>query len=62
VIPMMREAARMLMRIGLVLLVMALVVRPFIRNQANMVGDDLAAIVSAALVLTAFAYVRFTRD
>jgi hypothetical protein len=59
---MMRETARMLTRLGVMLLIMSLLLRPFIKTEANLVGDDLAMIVSALLVVATVLYARLTRD
>jgi uncharacterized membrane protein YadS len=59
---MMREAAKALIRVGVVLLVLALLVRPFIKLEASRVADDLAVIVSGLLLVVAASYVRLTRE
>jgi uncharacterized membrane protein YadS len=59
---MMREAAKALVRVGVVLLVLSLLVRPFIKVEANLVADDLALIVSGLLLVVAVTYVRVTRE
>ncbi len=59
---MMREAAKALIRVGMVLLVLSLLVRPFIKVEANQVADDLALIVSGLLLVVAVTYVRLTRE
>ncbi len=59
---MMREAAKALIRVGLVLLVLSLLVLPFIKVEANRVADDLAIIVSGLLLVVSTTYVRLTRE
>jgi uncharacterized membrane protein YadS len=59
---MMREAAQALIRVGVVLLVLSLLVRPFIKVEANIVADDLAIIVSGLLLVVTVLYVRLTRE
>ncbi len=59
---MMREAAKALIRVGVVLLVLALLVLPFIKVEANRVADDLAIIVSGLLLVISATYVRLTRE
>jgi uncharacterized membrane protein YadS len=58
----MREAAKALGRAGVVLLVLTLLVRPFIKVEANRVADDLAVIVSGLLLVVSVTYVRVTRE
>jgi hypothetical protein len=60
---MLRLAAAMLVRIGLVLLVMAVLVRLLpMPNRADVVADDFAIAVSLVLVLAAAIHLRLTRD
>jgi uncharacterized membrane protein YadS len=59
---MMREAAKALIRVGVVLVVLSLMVRPFIKVEANRVADDLAIIVSGLLLAVSVTYVRLTRE
>jgi hypothetical protein len=59
---MMREAAKALVRVGVVLVVLSLLVRPFIKVEANRVADDLGIIVSGLLLVVSVTYVRLTRD
>jgi hypothetical protein len=59
---MMREAAKALVRVGVVLVVLSLLVRPFIKVEANRVADDLALIVSGLLLVVSVMYVRLTRE
>jgi hypothetical protein len=59
----MRPAAMVLLRLGLVLLVMAVLIRFLpVPNQADVVGDDLAILASGALVAVAFGYLRLTKE
>jgi hypothetical protein len=59
---MMREAAKALIRVGVVLFVLALLVLPFIKTEANRVADDMAIVVSGLLLVVAVTYVRLTRE
>jgi hypothetical protein len=60
---MLRLATALLVRMGLVLLVLAVMVR-FIPmpNRADVVADDFAIAVSLVLVLGASIHLRLTRD
>lgn len=58
----MRPAAVVLLQLGLVLLVLAVLVRLLpIPNQADVVGDDLALLASGTLVALALVYLRLTK-
>jgi hypothetical protein len=60
---MLRLAAALLVRLGLVLLVLAALVRVVpMPDQADVVADDFAIAVSLVLVLSASVYLRLTRD
>ncbi len=60
---MMRLAAALLVRIGLVLLILAVLVRLLpMPSQADVVADDFAIAVSAVLVLVGVLYLLLTRD
>ena len=59
---MIRQAASMLLRLGTVLLVIALLSRMLpMPNKADLVGDDLAIIASGALVVMMASYLRLTK-
>jgi hypothetical protein len=59
---MMRPLAVVLLQLGLVLLVLAVLVRLLpIPNQADVVADDLAIIASGAVVAVALLYLRLTK-
>jgi hypothetical protein len=58
-----RLAIAMLVRIGLVLLVLAVLVRLLpMPDRADVAADDLAIAVSLLLVLAAASYLRLTRN
>lgn len=58
-----RLTAALLVRTGLVLLVLAVLVRLLpMPDRADAVADDFAIAVSLVLVLTAAIYLRLTRD
>jgi hypothetical protein len=60
---MMRLAAALLVRIGLVLLVLAVMVRLLpMPSQADVMADDFAIAVSSVLVLAGVLHLRLTRD
>ncbi len=60
---MVRVAAAICLRLGLVFLGLAALVRLFpMPNKADLVGDDLALFSSGLLVLITFAYLRFTKE
>jgi hypothetical protein len=60
---MLRLAAALLVRIGLVLLVLAVLVRLLpMPDRADVVADDFAIAVSLVLVLAASIHLRLTRD
>ena len=60
---MLRLAAALLVRTGLVLLVMAVLLHVLpMPDQADVVADDFAIAVSLVLVLSASFYLRLTRD
>ncbi|MHB2027282.1 MAG: hypothetical protein ACYCPT_00510 [Acidimicrobiales bacterium] len=54
-----KQAARLLVRLGLALFIMALLVRPFEPSRADVVADDLAVLASLAVVLVGAMFVRF---
>jgi len=56
---MIRTAARVLLRMGIGLLVLAVLVRPAIRTEAGMMGDNLAIIACVALIITAALGIKF---
>jgi hypothetical protein len=60
---MLRLTAALLVRMGLVLLVLAVLVRLLpMPNRADVVADDFAIAVSLVLVLAASIYLRLTRQ
>jgi hypothetical protein len=60
---MLRLAAALLVRLGLVMLVLAVGVRLMpMPNQADVVADEFAIAVSLVLVLAASIHLRLTRD
>jgi hypothetical protein len=60
---MLRLAAALLVRLGLVMLVLAVLVRLVpMSNRADAVADDFAIVVSLVLVLAPSIYLRLTRD
>lgn len=60
---MLRLAAALLVRIGLVLLVLAVLARLLpMPNRADVVADDFAIAVCLVLVLAASIHLRLTRD
>lgn len=60
---MLRLTAALLVRVGLVLLVMAVLVRLLpMPDQADVVADDFAIAVSLVLALAPAIYLRLTRD
>lgn len=60
---MLRLTAALLVRVGLVLLVMAVLVRLLpMPNRADVVADDFAIAVSLALTLAPAIYLRVTRE
>lgn len=60
---MLRLAAALLVRMGLVLLVLAVLVRLLpMPNRADVMADDFAIAVSLVLVLAASIHLRLTRD
>jgi hypothetical protein len=60
---MLRLAAALLVRLGLVMLVLAVLVRLVpTPNQADVVVDDFAIAASLALVLVPVIYLRLTKD
>lgn len=54
-----RFAAKALMRIGVVMLLLCVACRFVIETPSGMMGDDLAIIASLALVVAAALYLRF---
>jgi hypothetical protein len=60
---MLRLASALLVRMGLVLLVMAVLVRLLpMPNRADVMADDFAIAIFLVLVLAASIYLRLTRD
>jgi hypothetical protein len=60
---MLRLTAALLVRVGLVLLVMAVLVRLLpMPNRADVVADEFAIAVSLTLTLAPAIYLRLTRD
>lgn len=59
---MLKQAASLLVRLGLIMLVLALLVRFSGLSEANLVGDDLAILVSLAVVIAGASYTRFGAD
>jgi hypothetical protein len=58
-----RLASALLVRMGLVLLIMAVLVRLLpMPNRADVMADDFAIAIFLVLVLTASIYLRLTRD
>jgi hypothetical protein len=55
------QAARLLIRIGVILLVLALVARLGGLSEANLIGDDLAVLASLGIIATGAAYLWFSR-
>jgi len=55
---MLKSAARALLTVGIVLLLLAIFARLAGPTGANVIGADLAIVASAALVLVAGVYVR----
>lgn len=51
-----------LVRVGLMLLIASLLVRPAIQSEANLVGDDLAVLSSAVLMVAGMLYTRLVRQ
>ena len=59
----MRPAAVVLLQLGLVLLLLAVLVRLLpLPNQADAVADDLAILASGAVVALALVYLRLTKE
>jgi hypothetical protein len=60
---MLRLAAALLVRLGLVMLILAALVRLVpMPNQADVMADDFAIVLSLVLVLAPAIYLRLTRD
>ena len=57
-----RRVAQLLIRMGTALFVMAVVVRFDDTTRASRVGDDLALVASAAVVVVGAVFARFGRD
>jgi hypothetical protein len=55
------DAARMLIRIGVILLLLALLARLGGLSAANLVGDDLAVLTSLGVIASGAAYLWFSR-
>ncbi|HEX4216652.1 MAG TPA: hypothetical protein VIA06_25330 [Candidatus Dormibacteraeota bacterium] len=58
---MMAQAAKALIRVGAILLVMSLLARLAGLSTANLIGDDLAIAASLGVILTGVLYLRFSR-
>lgn len=54
-----RIAAKLLLRVGLIMLVLCIGCRFIIQSDAGVVGDNLAIIASVALVVLALLYLKF---
>ena len=54
-----QQAARLLVRLGLALFIMAALVRPFEITRADLTGDDLALLASLAVVIVGALFVRW---
>lgn len=59
---MMRTAARVLLQMGLGLLIICVVIRPAIRTEQGMMGDNLAIIACVLLIIVAVLGLRFAPD
>lgn len=59
---MVRMAARVLLRMGIGLLILSILVRPAIRTEEGIMGDNLAIIACLALILTAALGIKFAPD
>lgn len=59
---MMKTAARVLLRMGLGLLIICVVIRPAIRTEQGMMGDNLAIIACLLLIITAVLGLKFAPD
>jgi hypothetical protein len=59
---MMKMAARVLLRMGIGLLIISVVIRPAIRTETGMMGDNFAIIACLVLILTAALGIRFAPD
>jgi hypothetical protein len=55
------QVARLLIRIGVILLVLALLARLGGLSKANLIGDDLAVLASLGIIATGAAYLWFSR-
>ena len=58
---MMAPAARALIRVGAILLIMSLLARLAGLSSANQIGDDLAIAASLGVIATGALYLRFSR-
>jgi hypothetical protein len=56
-----RDVARILIRLGVILLILASLARLGGLTKANLIGDDLALLSSAGTILVGAAYLRFAR-
>lgn len=59
---MFRTAARVLLRMGIGLLIISVVIRPAIRTEQGMMGDNLAIIACLVLIITAVLGLKFAPD
>jgi succinate dehydrogenase hydrophobic anchor subunit len=60
---MLRLAAALLVRLGLVMLILAVLVRLVpMPDRADVMADDFAIVISLVLVLTASIHLRLTRE
>ena len=56
---MIKMAARVLLRMGIGLLIISVVIRPAIRTEVGMMGDNFAIIACLVLILTAALGIKF---
>ncbi len=59
---MIKMAARVLLRMGIGLLIISVVIRPAIRTEVGMMGDNFAIIACLVLILTAALGIKFAPD
>jgi hypothetical protein len=60
---MLRLMAALLVRLGLALLVLAVLVRPLpMPTRADVVADDMAIVISLVLILVASIHLRLTKE
>lgn len=58
----MHDAARMVIRLGGVFLILSLLVRPEIVGEANLVADDLSVLVSVLCIAAGVIYKKFLKE